>query len=332
MIPEGVVYLENSGIEIEGLTIWGSPITLHTKGMAFTASQGKEIKKVWDIIPVNTDILITQMPPLVLKGDIFLGSEELLKRVNIVRPKIHCFGNGHSWFRVKERQSQTSFVNASTVFYVPTDELGMFEGEEYNDNDDTICIRNAVYINLEDVSKTNEILFLNNLNQLLIRVEKEIKETVVELLIVGEKLYRERGALTNGFAVEAIIDYQAKDNIDLFYGHRFFMEFSYQAIIVEKNFGVLQDSLEKKDIYRVAKMPLLDDPYCYTLRNLLDHDNKDFSIYDLDTIEIDVRYGEQKYFKIRKDGTNKKIPIATKQKELHYESMIWHRFYRRNDE
>ena len=59
MIPLDIINLQNSGIEIEDLKIWGSPVTPYFLGMAFNARQGTEIRKVWNKIPAGTDILIT---------------------------------------------------------------------------------------------------------------------------------------------------------------------------------------------------------------------------------------------------------------------------------
>jgi predicted phosphohydrolase len=63
LIPSNVIYLQNSGIEIDGLMFWGSPVTPYFLGMAFNAREGKERRKVWNKIPHNTDILITHGPP-----------------------------------------------------------------------------------------------------------------------------------------------------------------------------------------------------------------------------------------------------------------------------
>ena len=90
IIPENVTYLQNSGIELEGLKIWGSPVTPYFLVMAFNAREGKEIRKVWQKIPANTDLVITHGPP---KGilDNGLGDEGLYQRISDIQPAIHCF-------------------------------------------------------------------------------------------------------------------------------------------------------------------------------------------------------------------------------------------------
>jgi Icc-related predicted phosphoesterase len=113
MIPSDIIYLQNSGIEIEGLKIWGSPVTPYFLGMAFNARQGTEIRKVWDKIPARTDILITHGPPkTILDGGV--GCEELLQKVNKIKPAIHCFGHAHGQNGI-ETINGTTFINASIV-------------------------------------------------------------------------------------------------------------------------------------------------------------------------------------------------------------------------
>jgi len=113
MIPSDIIYLQNSGIEIKGLKIWGSPVTPYFLGMAFNARQGTEIRKVWNKIPAGTDILITHGPP---KGvlDNGVGDEELLLQVFKIQPAVHCFGHAHGQNGM-ETVNGTTFINASIV-------------------------------------------------------------------------------------------------------------------------------------------------------------------------------------------------------------------------
>jgi Icc-related predicted phosphoesterase len=113
IIPAGIIYLQNSGIEIDGLKIWGSPVTPYFLGMAFNVRPGKDIKKVWDKIPGDTDILITHGPPKDLL-DAGIGCEELWERVNKVRPMVHCFGHAHGENGVLEKKGIT-YINSVLV-------------------------------------------------------------------------------------------------------------------------------------------------------------------------------------------------------------------------
>ena len=59
-----VKYLNNSSVNIWGLNIWGSPVTpnFFPEYWGFNKSRGAEIRKVWDQIPSDTDILISHGP------------------------------------------------------------------------------------------------------------------------------------------------------------------------------------------------------------------------------------------------------------------------------
>lgn len=101
-----IVYLCDSGTEFEGLKIWGSPWTPEFYDWHFMKKRGPELKAVWDKIPDDVDILVTHGPPygildkVVLsgRGDEFkhAGCEELLKRLENIKPKLHVFGHIHS--------------------------------------------------------------------------------------------------------------------------------------------------------------------------------------------------------------------------------------------
>ena len=66
IIPEGVIYLNDSLVEIEGIKIWGSPITPYFYNWAFNRFRGDNIKTYWDKIPNDIDILITHGPPYMI--------------------------------------------------------------------------------------------------------------------------------------------------------------------------------------------------------------------------------------------------------------------------
>ena len=57
-------YLEDSGVEIYGIKIWGSPWTPWFYDWAFNVERGNECRSKWDLIPDDVDILITHGPPL----------------------------------------------------------------------------------------------------------------------------------------------------------------------------------------------------------------------------------------------------------------------------
>ncbi len=116
-------YLKNSGIEIEGLKIWGSPISPISpkfgNDWAFNIERGDKIRKYWEKIPTDTDILITHCPPFGIldKNELgsFEGCKDLLDIVqNSVKPRFHIFGHIHEAYG-RQQIGQTTFINASIV-------------------------------------------------------------------------------------------------------------------------------------------------------------------------------------------------------------------------
>jgi 3',5'-cyclic AMP phosphodiesterase CpdA len=67
--------------------VWGTPWQPEFHNWAFNLPRGEKLKEKWDMIPANTDILITHGPPFG-KLDYIpydgknVGCEELIKRVN----------------------------------------------------------------------------------------------------------------------------------------------------------------------------------------------------------------------------------------------------------
>ncbi|TND08928.1 MAG: metallophosphoesterase [Bacteroidetes bacterium] len=131
LIPPGVIYLNDSGIEIEGVRIWGSPIQPWFMDWAFNRQRGAEIKKHWDLIPDNTDILVTHGPPAGMLDQVYtglpVGCEDLMETVGRIKPKLHLFGHIHEAYGTI-RQDDTLFVNASVLnrHYQPANEAITF--------------------------------------------------------------------------------------------------------------------------------------------------------------------------------------------------------------
>jgi len=118
MLLEGVTYLENSEVTIDGLRIYGSPYTLKFYDWAFMKSSGKEIAETWNFIPENVDILITHSPPFGVLDKNELGTpcgcKDLLARVYAAKPCIHVFGHIHEGYGTHEING-TRFYNASIL-------------------------------------------------------------------------------------------------------------------------------------------------------------------------------------------------------------------------
>lgn len=113
--PRAHVLIEES-VTLKGLKIYGSPITPWFFDWAWNRHRGNEIAPHWEKIPIDTDILLTHGPPygqrdrLVNGG--YVGCNDLLNKIEIVKPKIHAFGHIHYSYGISE-QNGTNFINAS---------------------------------------------------------------------------------------------------------------------------------------------------------------------------------------------------------------------------
>ncbi len=118
IIPKNIIYLNDSGVNIKGINIWGSPISPWFFDWAFNRQRGEEISRHWELIPQNTDILITHGPAYGILdktiGKEKAGCEDLLLKIQKVKPKFHLFGHIHEAYGI-HKTKQTTFINASVL-------------------------------------------------------------------------------------------------------------------------------------------------------------------------------------------------------------------------
>lgn len=125
----GICVLNDSGVEVDGVNFWGSASTPEFCSWAFNRKRGEEIREYWDLIPDDTDVLITHGPPYGIldrvnndiQDDKHQGCQDLLKTVvERVKPQIHVFGHIHEGYGYKEANG-IHFYNVSYVDenYVP---------------------------------------------------------------------------------------------------------------------------------------------------------------------------------------------------------------------
>lgn len=128
----GLIYLNDSGIEIDGIRFWGSPITPYFYNWAFNRYPD-QIAQHWEMIPTGTDFLITHGPPKSildqLEDSSRVGCPALLNKVMQIKPRVHVFGHIHC-SRGIDKIDNTIFINAATLdeSYKPVD-LPPFEIE-----------------------------------------------------------------------------------------------------------------------------------------------------------------------------------------------------------
>lgn len=127
------IYLEDSEITIYGIKIYGTPWQPEFCKWAFNVPRGEPCLSKWDMIPDNTDILVTHTPPLG-HGDyccsgVRAGCVELLSTVqNRVKPKYHVFGHIHEGYGISS-DGKIIYVNASTcdINYLPSNPPIVFD-------------------------------------------------------------------------------------------------------------------------------------------------------------------------------------------------------------
>lgn len=123
----GIILLHHETVEIEGIKIFGSPYTpSFGEGWSYNIKHNK-IANYWDVIPDDTDILVTHGPA---KGILDLtesannwftqcGCKSLLNKIVAVEPKYHIFGHIHPETRcpnaatLKVNTIRTTFMNAA---------------------------------------------------------------------------------------------------------------------------------------------------------------------------------------------------------------------------
>lgn len=118
LIPEGVIYLNDSGITINNIHIWGSPVTPWFHDWAFNRHRGADINKHWKQVPQDTNLLITHGPvygilDTVINGS-HVGDKDLLHRIDEVKPAAHVCGHIHEAYGRLKRGS-TRFINACVL-------------------------------------------------------------------------------------------------------------------------------------------------------------------------------------------------------------------------
>ncbi len=124
-VAPSAIYLENSEVIINGLKFYGSPITPTFYNWYFNKDRGEQIKRYWDMIPSDTDVLITHGPPYgvldkAMREDFpgayeNAGCKDLLDAIKRVRPKLWVGGHLHHCGGQTQTIDGTIFCNAAVV-------------------------------------------------------------------------------------------------------------------------------------------------------------------------------------------------------------------------
>ncbi|GHT47026.1 hypothetical protein AGMMS49965_24880 [Bacteroidia bacterium] len=111
LIHAGDVSRSGADYEVDDFMQWFG-------GWAFNRNRGEDIRKHWQLIDKDVDVLITHTPPFgILDRTIsggHSGCEDLLKAVNRIKPRYHLFGHIHEAYGTVQ-SGETTFVNGSVL-------------------------------------------------------------------------------------------------------------------------------------------------------------------------------------------------------------------------
>jgi hypothetical protein len=101
-LEDSSCYLSNNGVDT-ALKVYGAPWQPEFCDWAFNLPLGPELKEKWDMIPNDTDVLITHGPPLgildLASSGYRCGCPNLLEAIkNRVKPRLHIFGHIHEHY------------------------------------------------------------------------------------------------------------------------------------------------------------------------------------------------------------------------------------------
>lgn len=130
--------LIDRALTIDGIKFWGSPWQPEFCSWAFNLPRGVELKKHWDLIPADTDVLVTHSPPMGHRDRVWryekkwvkqkghvaprrvrehVGCADMMLAVKRIKPKVHAFGHVHCDYGQHEHWwgdgTKTHFVNAA---------------------------------------------------------------------------------------------------------------------------------------------------------------------------------------------------------------------------
>lgn len=100
----GIIYLENEHVIVEGIKIFGSPYTPEFGQWSFMKARPK-LDRIWDkAIPDDSDIVIVHGPPKGILDKSYdrngnmeaCGDKSLLNKIIKVKPKLMLFGHIHN--------------------------------------------------------------------------------------------------------------------------------------------------------------------------------------------------------------------------------------------
>jgi len=112
-----VTYLQDAGVSLAGIRVWGSPWQPWFHDWAFNLPRGAALAEKWALVPEGVDVLVTHGPPLGVLDRVWdgrrVGCEELARAIGRIRPRVHLFGHIHEGYGVR-REGGVLSINASS--------------------------------------------------------------------------------------------------------------------------------------------------------------------------------------------------------------------------
>lgn len=135
----GVHFIEHGLVEIEGIKIFGSAWTPWFCDWAWNAKRGADIKRHWDQIPEDIDMLITHGPPANILDVVYqadgvtardrVGCHDLMQKImRCPKLKHHFFGHIHGSHGSKTFHDKNFYnVTICDEQYMPTNPITVIE-------------------------------------------------------------------------------------------------------------------------------------------------------------------------------------------------------------
>ena len=120
----GITYLQDSGADIMGLRFWGTPWTPTFNDWSFMRARHK-MKKVWDMVPADTQVLVTHGPPKGVRdlsfdreGDLEMCGDKSLMNLCLDLKSLRAvmFGHIHNMSGIDTNQGTSRYSFSDAVF------------------------------------------------------------------------------------------------------------------------------------------------------------------------------------------------------------------------
>lgn len=117
-MPYNIHYLMNTEVTIEGIKFWGSPFSSQFGRWAFMGHL-EDLKPIWNLIPSDTDIVITHSPAFgildqTVHGNMSVGCPALRDKLKEIKPAYHICGHIHEAYGMYQDE-HTNYINASLL-------------------------------------------------------------------------------------------------------------------------------------------------------------------------------------------------------------------------